>query len=338
MSTPDLEHGRKWSVRDFDYDVPENAKQFGYSIGGIALVGFTLLILTGIIMSFYYTPNVDQARLSVAALSSHPVGLWLRSFHKWTAETVTFLLILHISRIIFTGSYRGRRKLNWLFGVLLLVVSVTFVFTGTVLKWDQEGYEAYQHAVETLELVPLVGGGLSSILMGAAAVMRTYVTHAIVLPLLLGLFVVPHLVLMKLNGLSSPPEADPNRTTTFYRHLGRVGIFAGVIYVAVAILAAVFPASLTLGPYSGVEVTKPPWLFLTLYAFEDWMGVRALLIVPLIIVVGMILIPYIDRKESLNSTMRKVIVWGYIVIVAAVVFLTIFVAGAPPVNHLDMGM
>lgn len=323
-------------VSDLNYTVPDNAKQFGYSIGGVVTIGFVLLVLTGIVMSFFYSSDVDQARSSVQALSSHPLGLWLRSFHRWTAEAITFLIILHISRIVFTGSYRGARKLNWVFGILLLIVTVTFVFTGTVLKWDQEGYEAYQHAVETLELVPWIGGALASILMGASALMRTYVTHAVVLPVLLGLFIVPHLALMKLNGLSTPPGADPNRTSTFFRHLGSVAIYAAIIYVVIAVLAALFPAELYPGPYSGVELTKPPWLFLVLYAFEDWIGLSALIFVPLVIVVGMIVIPYIDRSESLNSAVRKVIVWGYVVVVAAVVFLTIFVAVTPPATHLEM--
>jgi len=310
--------------------------RFGYGIGAIALIGFVLLIITGIVMSFFYEPNVDSARQSVYALSSHPAGLWLRSFHRWTAETVTFLLILHISRIVFTGSYRGRRVLNWMFGILLLLVTMAFFFSGTVLKWDQEGFEAYQHAVETTERVPLIGSALATVITGVTALVRLYVTHAVVLPVLLALFIVPHLVLMKLNGLSTLPNDTSGETTTFFRHLEKTIYFSLIIYGVIAFLAAQFPAELYPGPYSGVEMTKPPWIFLILYAFEDWIGVNALLIVPAVVVVGLVLIPLVDRAQSLGSVVRKVIVWGYLGAVALLVFLTVYVALAPPAEHLGM--
>jgi quinol-cytochrome oxidoreductase complex cytochrome b subunit len=338
MSIENSSEEKSWKLNDLDYPVPEHAEQFGYSIGGTVMVGFALLIITGIIMSFFYEPSVDGARISVLKLSAAPLGLWLRSFHKWTAETVTALIILHLSRVIFTGSYRGSRKLSWLLGVLLLFITVGFVFAGTVLKWDQEGYEAYQHAVETTELVPVIGGAMASVLKGSSAVMRMFALHTLVLPVLLGLFLVPHLALMKLNGLSPLPGQSSSLTSTFFRHLKRVLWFSMIIYGVVGFLAAQFPAALYPGPYSGVELTKPPWLFLVLYALEDWIGLYGLLVAPPVVLIGLVAIPYVDRAESLHSTVRKVIVWGYLAAVATTIFLIIYVGVSPPVRHLGMHM
>ncbi len=336
MSAGDASEGKEWRLTDFDYEVPENAERFGYSVGGVTLVGLLLLILTGIIMTFFYTPTVDEARGSVLALSSHPGGLWLRSFHRWTAEAVIFLLILHITRVVFTGSYRGRRTLNWLFGVLLLFVTMGFFFSGTVLKWDQEGYEAYQHAVEAMELVPLVGAALASVITGLPAVARFYATHTLVLPALLLLLLTPHLVLMKLNGLSTLPGESSPRTSSFFHHLKRVLAFSLIVYGVMAFLAALFPASLYPGPYTGVEMTKPPWAFLVLYALEDWIGLKALLVAPVVLLVGLVVIPFIDRRASLSSAARKLIVWGYVFVAAVVIFLIVYVGLTPPVTHLGM--
>ncbi len=337
MSSGSLSEEKSWKLSDLNYSVPEHAGRFGYTIGGIVVVGFALLILTGIIMVFFYVPSVDDARSSVLKLSSAPLGLWVRSFHRWTAEAVTFLVILHLSRVIFTGSYRGSRKLNWIFGVVLLFVTVGFFFTGTVLKWDQEGFEAYEHVVETTKVIPVIGALTASFLEGILAVMRILATHVLVLPVLLGVLLLPHLALMKLNGLSPLPGSSSSRTSTFFAHMKKVLWFSMIIYGAVAFLAAQFPSVLFPGPYTGVELTKPPWLFLVLYALEDWIGLYALLTAPLIMLVGLLVIPYVDRSQSMNSTTRKVIVWGYISVAAVMMFLIIYVGFSPPVTHLSMG-
>lgn len=322
-----------WTLEDLNYDVPGHSLRFGYTVGGVTVLGLTLLAATGVILALFYTPSVDAARTSVLKLSSARLGMWLRSFHRWTAETVIFLIILHMTRVVFTGSYRGSRRLNWLFGVGLLFITFGFLFSGTVLKWDQEGYEAYQHALESIALVPF-GEGVSAFLQGTAAVMRMFTTHVLVLPLLLILFVVPHLALMKLNGLSTLPGSSGARTVTFFDHVKRIVGYSAVVYGVVGFLAAQFPAELYPGPYAGVEMTKPPWIFLGLYVLEDWFGIIALVVAPIAILIGLVLIPYIDRNENIHLIMRKAIVWGYIGGVTAMIMMIIYVGLTPPVKHL----
>jgi len=325
-----------WSFYDFNYSVPEHSKMFGYTIGGITLSGFILLIITGIAMAFFITPTVNQAHQSVLNLASNPWGFWLRSFHRWLAEAVMFLIILHMSRIIFTGSYRGKRKINWFFGIILFLITFIFFFSGTVTKWDQEGFEAFQHSIEALELMPIIGSLLAEFIGGTAVVMRMFVTHTLVLPLLLAIFLIPHLVLVKLNGLSPIPGEKNSRTITFFAHIKKIFAWSFIIYGFISFLAMQFPAVLYPAPYLGVEITKPPWLFLVLYQFEDWLGISTLVILPLVIVIGLVLIPYIDSREDDFSLTRKIVVWGYIVIVAIFITFIVNVAISPPVQHLAM--
>ncbi len=328
--------GMSWNLKDFNYSVPEHAKRFGYTVGGVTLIGFVLLIISGIIMAFFLTPTTGQARQSVLEFASHPWGFWLRSFHRWLAEAVVFLIVLHMSRIIITGSYRGKRKLNWFFGIGLFVITLTFLFSGTVVKWDQEGYEAYGHTIESLGMIPLIGASLAEFIEGAAVVMRMFVTHAIVLPSLLLLFLIPHLVLMKLNGLSPLPGKKTTQTIPFSLHVKKIFGWSLVIFGLISFLAIQFPAVLYPGPFIGAEITKPPWMFLVLYQFEDWFGVISLLILPLVIVIGLILLPYIDSGEDDYSLVRKIVVWGYLIIVAIFITFIIHVAMSPPVHHLMM--
>ncbi len=336
MSNSEILSEKKWSFNDFNYPVPEHAKNFGYTVGGVTVVGFILLAVTGIIMAFFITPTVNQAQQSVLELSSNPWGFWLRSFHRWLAEAVMFLIVLHVSRIIFTGSYRGSRKLNWFFGIGLLLITFTFLFSGTAVKWDQEGYEAYQHAVESIEMLPVIGTPLSEFIQGTAAVMRMFAVHTLVLPLFLLIFLIPHLVLMKLNGLSPLPGRKTTKTITFYDHVKKIFWWSFAIYGLISFLAMQFPVEIFPGPYAGVEMTKPPWIFLVLYQVEDWFGMTSLLVFPALIVTGLILIPYIDSKKDDYSLTRRIVVWGYIVVMAVFITFIINVAVTPPVQHLGM--
>lgn len=322
-----------WKISDLNYEVPAHAQRFGYMIGGITVTGFVLLFLTGIIMAYFYEPSVNAAHQRVLALSGNSWGLWLRSFHRWVAEAVIFLIVLHLTRVILTGSYYGRRRANWWYGVILLFITVGFFYTGTVIKWDQEGYEAFQHSLETMELLP-GGAALVSFLKGSLEVMRMFATHVLVLPLLLILFLTPHLVLVKLNKLSPLPGREREGKSTFFAHLRKIGLFSLSIYGFLAFLAAQFPAVVYPGPYAGVEMTKPPWPFLTLYMLEDWIGIKALLIAPLIILIGLIILPYIDKKGNPNATIHKVVVWSYLAVVAMLIFFIIMVGITPPVKHI----
>jgi len=47
-------------------------------------------------------------------------------------------MVLHMVRVFFTGSYKRPREGQWLIGVLMLVSPI--YFSGTVIKWDQNGY------------------------------------------------------------------------------------------------------------------------------------------------------------------------------------------------------
>jgi quinol-cytochrome oxidoreductase complex cytochrome b subunit len=324
---------KKWHVKDFNYPVPEHAKSFGYSIGGVTVVGFLLLILTGVIMALFFTPTTENARQSIVELISAPGGMWLRSFHKWLAETVTFLIILHMSRIIFTGSYTGRRKWNWMFGIGLLLITIGFFFSGTVIKWDQEGYEAYQHSLESLELVPFVGGAIVNFLNGTLVLTRLFATHTLILPMLLFVCLIPHLVLMKLNGLSPIPGRTSKKTVMFYDHLNKIIVFSLVIFGVIAFFAAKFPAVLYPVPDPNLEITKPPWMFYPIYQIEDWFGVISLIVFPIVVVLGLIILPFIDKNIE-NVRTRKIVVWSYLILITIMILFIINIAVLPPVEHL----
>ena len=124
------------------YAVPEHANSLPYLLGGITFMGFIVLFVTGIYLAQFYHPHPADAHESVVyIITGAPLGDLVRSIHFWTAQIVTLTLLLHMLRVLFTGSYKRPREINWYVGLGLLAVTLGLVFTGTVLKFDQERNE-----------------------------------------------------------------------------------------------------------------------------------------------------------------------------------------------------
>jgi cytochrome b6 len=110
--------------------VPKHATNYIYCFGGIAFVLFIILAATGILLSVYYQPTPDTAYQSVLNISTHvQFGWWIRSIHRWSAGAMVLLVFIHTLRVFFTGAYKAPRELNWLTGVLLLLITLGFGFT-----------------------------------------------------------------------------------------------------------------------------------------------------------------------------------------------------------------
>ena len=189
------------------YPVPEHANNLAWSLGGLTAVTLGILILTGIVLAQYYNPTPEVANASVRAIVQDvALGRFVRSLHFWSAQTMYVLAALHLIRVFFHGSYKRPREANWLIGVSMFGLTLLAIFTGTVLKWDQEGYEALAH---NLELAGLLGGAGFWFSPEFAAqtpiLIRLYAAHVMLIPgLLLGL-VTLHALLIKRHKISAHP-------------------------------------------------------------------------------------------------------------------------------------
>lgn len=165
------------------YPVPEHANSLPYVLGGITFFGFLVLIATGVLLAQFYHPHPANAHDSVLyIITQAPFGDFIRSVHFWTANLVVVTALLHLIRVFTTASYKRPREVNWLVGLGLLAVTLDFVFTGTVLKWDQEGVEALAHNREIGELLGLWGVWFTNDLTVSAPLLtRLYLGHITVL-------------------------------------------------------------------------------------------------------------------------------------------------------------
>lgn len=326
------------------YAVPEHANSLPYLLGGVTFAGFIILVLTGIYLAQFYHPHPSDAHQSVVyIITGAPLGDLVRSIHFWTAQIVTVTVLLHMLRVLFTGAYKRPREVNWYVGLGLLAVTLGLVFTGSVLKFDQEGLEALQHNKEAAELIGALGAWFSPEFSRSVPLLnRLYTGHATILPLIFALLIAAHIYLIKQHGISPKvtPEAVSHATvgeggSRFDVHLRRMAGF-GLFVLALALLLSLpFPAPIGQPGVAGAEVTKPWWMFLWLFPAEEAWGARALVAVPAVLGVLLALVPILDRSPYLSPARRKILLLVAGVILAVIVVSGGFAALQPVSAHLE---
>lgn len=326
------------------YPVPAHANSLPYVLGGITLFGFIVLILTGVWLAQFYHPDPANAHASVIFIITQvPFGDFIRGVHFWTANLVMITVLLHLMRIFTTGSYKRPREANWLVGLGLLAVTLGFVFTGTVLKWDQEGVEALAHNREIGELLGLWGVWFTSEFTRSVSILtRLYLGHVTLLPAALTLLIIAHVYLIKQLGISpqatadaaSEPPAKEQGTSRFTVHLRKMTGYGLLLLALAGALALLWPAPLGQPGVPGAEVTKPPWMFLPFYPLEDVLGIRGLLLGSIALFGLLALVPFVDRSPWLSPRRRRWIIAAGIILLVLLVVLGGYAWLSRPVPHL----
>jgi quinol-cytochrome oxidoreductase complex cytochrome b subunit len=177
-----------------------------YTLGSATLFLITLQFLTGILLLFYYVPTADHAWDSIYYIMSDVYfGPLIRGIHFWSANILIVVIGLHMCRTFFSGSYKAPREMNWIIGVVLILLVTILAFTGYALRWDQEGFWAWEVGVKIGSYSPFVGRYLTTFLLGGdtagpATLSRVFVIHVWLLPALLAPLIGAHLYLLRKHG------------------------------------------------------------------------------------------------------------------------------------------
>jgi quinol-cytochrome oxidoreductase complex cytochrome b subunit len=118
-----------------------------------------------------------------------------------------------MARVIAHGAYKYPRELTWFTGLGLLVLTLSFGFTGYLLPWDQKAYWATVVGTRILEVTPVMGDWLLRMARGgdqlsAVTLTRFFGAHVWVLPVFLVTLLATHLYLVIRIGISAPPRKD----------------------------------------------------------------------------------------------------------------------------------
>jgi quinol-cytochrome oxidoreductase complex cytochrome b subunit len=168
---------------------------YTWGLGLFLFFLFGIETVTGILLAFVYVPDVSRAYQDVEAMSTTVAfGALLRNIHRWGAHLMVLAVFLHMMRVFYTGAYKRPREFNWVIGVMLLLLTLALSFTGYLLPWDQLSFWAITVSTNLAGYAPFIGESLRMFILGAKevgqeALIRFYVLHVILLPLLMAVLI-----------------------------------------------------------------------------------------------------------------------------------------------------
>lgn len=336
------------SISALKYPVPEHANNLAWSLGGVTAAALVILIATGVILVQFYNPVPEGANESVRHIVSHTWGgRFVRGVHFWAAQAMYVTALLHMLRVFFTGSYKKPREANWLIGAAMFGLVALGLFSGTVLKWDQEGFEALGHNIELGRFLGGAGMWFSPRFANHVSILvRLYGAHVVIIPGLIIMLLGLHALLVKRHKISPHPSLPTSEsgqqapatepTEPFTHHVRRILAFALTLLGLLGILAVLLPPAIGPSPVAGLEVTKPPWNFWWMFTLENWIGLTGILYGELAFFALLVILPFVDRNPNRYWRRRPVAMTIAIAMVLAIIVLTLLMAITPATQHLDM--
>jgi ubiquinol-cytochrome c reductase cytochrome b subunit len=322
-----------------------------FRLGLLSTYLFFLETITGIYLMIWYAPSPERAYVDmIRLLSDVPFGQFMRDMHRLGAEAMVAIVTAHMVRTYLTGSYKAPRQFTWFTGVILLVVTLFLSFSGYLLPWDQLAFWAVTIGTSMAEAVPpqVVGETVNMLARGAPDIsanglLRFYLLHVLFLPLILILFFFVHYYKVVHFGISLPANEEEvgqdtaNKVPADRRVYFLPDVFLDeasflIGFTAIMTLVVVFffqaPLESIANPQSTPMHTVAPWYF---YWLQGLLKIAdkmiAGVILPGVLLVLLMLIPYLDRNPSRRVRDRKIaIISG---IVAGVVMIIWSWMGTP---------
>ena len=322
-----------------------------FRLGFMTVFFFAVELITGVILMVYYVPTPAGAYESILKIMGEvPFGNLMRDLHRLGAEATVIFTFLHLLRTYFTGSYKKERSFTWFTGVILLGLTLFLSFFGYLLPWDQLAYWAVTIGTSMAEAAPLFGNEVNLLLrgapdIGAGGLLRAYLLHVILLPLLAVLVLSIHYYkVAREHGISQParyvegdvpPEVkkDSKRRLDFLPELFSHEIYLTVLGLFILLLVTIFfyggaPLENIANPQQTPLDTKSPWYFWWLQGLLK-LGDKSLMgiILPTLLVILLFAVPYIDRNPYRSFVKRPVAV--SIGIFAVLVLILLSYMGLP---------
>ena len=290
------------------------------TVSGLLLVG--VIIPTGTIIALFYNATPEGLYASMTGIVNSSFLGFMRNLHLWASEAFLLFLFLHTARIVSTRAYFGGRKLIWVLGVGLLTIGWSTFLIGTFLRGDQEAFEAWVHMMALVRFIPLLGNPIADFFSGPFAVMRLYILHIVITTIALLLIIAPHVLMRKVY-----VHVQRRWRTALRYTLGLTALLA--------VASLLLPAPFLSAPYHDLELTKPPWPYYFLYAWENIGGAVSMIWSPLLVIVPLLLLPYVLEQLPLaRRTAQRIgdgVFYGGVLITLA---LSYWVAASGVVAHV----
>ena len=267
---------------------------WSFLLGEVALYSFILLVATGIYLTFFFDPStahtvyhgaypglrgfeMSAAYKSVLDISfAYKAGLLMRQTHHWAADVFIAAMAIHLIRVFFTGAFRKPRELTWLIGLVILFTSLLEGYLGYSMVDDLLSGMGLAIGYGVGLSLPVIGGPVTQLIFGHPFPgkdifwPRMYITHVLLIPILLAVLITVHLSLV---ALRHHTQFRRTERQTERRLLG-VPTFPGQTPRSLGLMLAVFGLLFLLGglvqinpiwqwgpfePYSATNGAQPDW-------------------------------------------------------------------------------
>jgi ubiquinol-cytochrome c reductase cytochrome b subunit len=311
-----------------DEPIPGGAR-LAYIFGSGLLFIFLSQVITGVFLALYYVPSADHAHTTVAYITkSVTAGSFLRSLHAYGASAMVVVLLLHLSQTYIYGSYKGRRELLWLSGCVLFALVLAMAFTGYLLPWDQRAYFATAVGTNAASEVPWIGESLKRMMrggteMGTLTISRFFVAHVFLIPAFIFALVASHIFLFRKAGAAGPVTENPykpeQKSEPFYPRQVLMDLsLTALLIVGLGFLCFMVPVSLgpAANPADAQYIPRPEWYYLPIFQWlKYWHGavsVVGILVIPTVLVLAIIALPFLDRSIERRPWKRPVAIAAYL--------------------------
>lgn len=301
------------------YPTPSNISVF-WNFGFLSAFFLGVQIITGFVLTMFYTPHVDYAFDSIQHVMRDVNYGWLiRYLHSNGASLFFAVVYIHILRGLYYGSYSHPRTVVWFTGVIIYILMMGTAFLGYVLPWGQMSYWAATVITNFVTVIPVVGKDLLYWIWGGysinnATLNRFYSLHFI-LPFVIAVLSLYHLYILHQTGSSNPLGIKAKRLEKipFYPYFvikDLLGLL--VVLIPYSLLVFFYPEMLghsdnyiKANPLVTPPHIVPEWYFLPLYGIlRSILDKTYGLVVMFVSMLCLFTLPYLDKSYIKNKTYK----------------------------------
>jgi ubiquinol-cytochrome c reductase cytochrome b subunit len=163
-----------------------------YVFGVAALASFLFVLASGLVLA---AVGPQWFHVSI-------VGRFVNSLHLWSVELFFFTMVIHLWGKFFMAAWRGRRALTWITGVVAFLGSILTALTGYLIESNFQSQWVASQAKDGLDSVG-IGSWVNVLDYG-----QMLLLHVALLPLVVGVVVVAHILLVRRRGVVAPFSTD----------------------------------------------------------------------------------------------------------------------------------
>jgi quinol-cytochrome oxidoreductase complex cytochrome b subunit len=172
---------------------PAYVRSWIYVFGVASLAALVFVLASGLVL----------ALKGAAWWHTSSIGHFVNSMHLWSVELFFVFMVIHLWGKFFMAAWRGRRGLTWVTGAVAFIGSIGTAFTGYL---SQSNFDSQWIAGQAKDGLNAVGIGAVFNVLDPGQML---LWHVMLLPLVVGVLVVLHVILVRRHGVVPPFGAEP---------------------------------------------------------------------------------------------------------------------------------